>query len=117
MNQRIQRYFTNLGNAFRNAYKSKIDLHRLYTWGEGVSSRLADDVISGRINENDEGYDFLTYITGITHQLHDGLTRDYFSDHPDELEQYAKMLLGERDPEFPSGLRWIDEQKNKASPT
>ena len=100
MNQRMQRYFTKLGNAFRDASKGKTGLHRLYACGEGVSCRLADDVVSGNINENDEGYDFLTYITGITHQPHDGLTQNYFSNHPEELEQYAKMLLGEKEPKF-----------------
>lgn len=48
------------------------------------------------------------WATGITHQLHDVGTTDYFRKHPEELEHYAKMLLGEEDAVFSFGSEPVD---------
>lgn len=108
MNPRIQRYLTRLGNAFRRAYKREISLRRLYAWGEAINSKAGDKVLEGKINEDDIRYNLLVWATGITHQLHDVGTRKYFSDHPEELEHYAKILLGEEDAVFSFGSDPVD---------
>lgn len=108
MDQEIQKYLTRLGNAFRSAYKGEMTLKRLYTWGEAIGSKAGDRVLKGKINSDDPKYNLLVWATGITHQLHDVETTDYFRKHPEELEDCAQMLLGEKDAVFSFGWDPID---------
>ncbi len=111
MHQKLKRYATSLGNAFRNAYSGGIDLGKLYEFGENISTQLAADVVKHRISEDDEGYDLLTWATGITHQLHDAGARQHFMENPQELDEYSKMLLGEKEPVFSFGSDTVNTQK------
>jgi hypothetical protein len=100
MNKHVRKLQTKLGNKFSSAYKGTISLMRLYAWGEAIGYSLACDIDGGRLNESDDGVSFLQFITGVTHELHDGGAREHFWDNPDELNDYAQMLLGTKSPVF-----------------
>lgn len=103
MNEIIGSYLARLGKEFRKAHRGTTSLEQLHKWGETIGYWLASDVIDGRVSEYEEGHDLLTNATLMTHELHDAAARNYFMEHPKELEHYAKMLLGEKEPDFSFG--------------